>query len=99
MASLFMRPSEEDASYVVDASRVQDYYDGGRGTQDGESAMQNPLSTAISVAAAITVAAGFTLAPARAGHAPARAQNPSPAYQAPRVHEGQPDLNGTWQAV
>ena len=61
--------------------------------------MQNRLRTALSVAAAIAVAAGFTLAASRAGRASPRAQGLSSGYQAPRAHDGHPDLNGTWQAV
>src|SRR5207247_10414856 len=71
-------------------------------------AMQNPLSTAISLAAAITVAAGFTPgAPAGRIAAPGAAidshdgslLDPSPEYQAPRATDGHPDLNGICQAV
>ena len=70
--------------------------------------MQNPLSTAISLAAAITVAAGFTPgAPAGRIAAPGAAidshdgplLDPSPGYQARRATDGHPDLNGIWQAV
>ena len=60
--------------------------------------MHNRSRTALSVAAAIT-AAGLTLAAARAGQAPGRAQSPSPGYHAPRAHDGHADLNGIWQAV
>jgi hypothetical protein len=59
--------------------------------------MQNRLSTAISVAAAIAIAAGCAMA--AAGQPSSRAQNPSPGSQAPRAQDGHPDLNGIWQAV
>ena len=61
--------------------------------------MHNSLSTALSVAAAITVVSGFTLAVARAGQAPARAPNSPPGFQALRANDGHPDLNGIWQAA
>src|SRR5207247_11374578 len=71
-------------------------------------AMQNPLSTAISLAAAITVAAGFTPgAPAVRIAAPGAAieshdgplLDPSPGCQARRATDGHAGLSGIWQAV
>ena len=61
--------------------------------------MKKRVMTAISVGAAITLAAGLPMATGRAEQASARARNSSTEYQAPRASDGHADLNGIWQAA